>query len=650
MCGITGFFSLRSHTEDFYRKRIKKMTASLVHRGPDDGGHWIDVQARLALGHRRLSIIDLKPTGHQPMTSSQERFVIVYNGEIYNYLDVKAELDRETKTNWRGHSDTEVLLRGFECWGIKKTLEKVCGMFAFAVFDKKTKKLILARDRIGEKPLYYGWLNNIFFFGSELKVLKGIGVGTPEIDMKSLGSYFRYGYVPAPHCIFKNFKKVLPGTFIEIELYNFNLGTELVSNKYWEARDYFEAQDKNNLSTAEAQDELEKILERVVKQTLISDVPVGAFLSGGIDSSLIVSLMQKVNPGKTKTFTIGFHDKKFNEAGHALNVANHLRTDHTELYCTPKDVFDIIPKLPKIYDEPFADTSQLPTTLISSLARSKVTVALSGDGGDELFAGYTRYEMTKKLLGVKQFLPDQLNQIISKTILSMPNLAEYDNKILNKLGITRAWHLGRRGAETLKMSTDKIYESIIAAWPLGDSVVKQSSWEGTLQNTHALKGADATNQMMYADMMSYLPDDIMVKVDRAAMSVSLETRAPLLDRRVVEFGCGLPLHMKIKGSSSKNILKNILYKYVPRKLVDRPKQGFGIPVDFWLQGPLKEWAGDMLSRESLAKHDCLNNDLVEKKWKDHLSGKKNSIGALWTTLMFQAWYNEYMEESICAEV
>jgi asparagine synthase (glutamine-hydrolysing) len=617
------------------------MTDMISHRGPDDSGYWVDIETRIAFGHRRLSIIDLKATGHQPMQSPEGRFIIIYNGEIYNYLELKKELDKAIQTNWRGHSDTEVLLRGFEFWGVKATLQKACGMFALALFDKKEKKLILARDRIGEKPLYYGWLRDAFIFGSELKILKGMGAGRPEIDMESLGAYFRYGYVPAPYCIFKHFKKLLPATYVEIDISNFTQATDITPISYWNAQDHFKIQDKNNLSAYDAQNKLESILERVVEESLIGDVPVGAFLSGGVDSSLIVALMQKINSSKIKTFTIGFHDNQFNEAQHALKVAKHLGTDHTELYCAPKDVFNIIPKLPRIYDEPFADSSQLPTVLLSSLTRSKVTVALSGDGGDELFAGYHRYQITKARLNMKRLMPGYFNKIVAQIILFMTGTLESNNKFLSK-AINRA----RIVASVLKMPNEIIYEDLIALWPLEHNVVPHNAWHSTLQAMHRLKKSDSINQMMYVDIMSYLPDDIMVKVDRAAMSVGLETRAPLLDRRIVEFACSLPINMKMEGRNSKTILKNILYKYVPQHLIDRPKQGFGVPISSWLRGPLKEWAGDMLSSKVMSKHNYLNDSLIEKKWLGHLSCKEDSAAALWTTLMFQAWYNEYMEEAV----
>jgi asparagine synthase (glutamine-hydrolysing) len=639
MCGIAGFFSLASYNEAYYVKLISKMTDALAHRGPDSSGYWVDSQSHVALGHLRLSIIDLKSTGHQPMRSSQDRFIIVYNGEIYNYLELKTELDKVINTNWRGHSDTEILLRGFEYWGIKKTLEKACGMFAFAVFDQKKKKLILARDRIGEKPLYYGWVDNIFFFGSELKVLKKMGLKTPEIDTESLGPYFRYGYIPSPHTIFRNVKKLLPATYAEIDIEQLSLKKQLVCKNYWSAKNCFSSEQNYKLSDQDAQSQLEEVLEEVVHQTLISNVPIGAFLSGGIDSSLIVSLMQKLSVSKVKTFTIGFEETGYNEAPHAFAVANHLGTDHTEFYVTSKDALSIIPTLPKIYDEPFADASQIPAVILSTLTRSKVTVALSGDGGDELFAGYTRYLMTQKLLNIKNMLPACLSSMFTSFILSMPNFAEYDNKILNKLGIPRTWNLARRASEILKMPENKIYESMISQ-PLSylnNELFVQNSWE-TLQSLHAIKNSDPITEMMYVDMMTYLPDDIMVKVDRAAMSVGLETRAPFLDRRIVEFASSLPLHVKI----SKNILKNILYNHVPKSLLDRPKRGFGIPLSSWLKGPLREWAEDLLSVEMLSKHSYLNIDLVKKKWQDHLLGKKNLSPSLWNILMFQAWYNEYV--------
>jgi asparagine synthase (glutamine-hydrolysing) len=643
MCGICGFFSLYAHAEDFYLERIKKISDTLIHRGPDDSGYWIDIQNNIAFGHRRLAVIDLKSTGHQPMFSSQGQFVIIYNGEIYNYLELKKELDKEIVTDWQGHSDTEVLLRGFEHWGIKNTLEKTCGMFAFALFDRKNKKLFLARDRMGEKPLYYGWVDDLFYFGSELKIIDNISRKKLNLDLQALGSYFRYGYVPAPASIFQEIKKVLPGTYIELDLANFKPQVELKYNEYWAARDYFNCRNNINVPINELQNKLENILEEVISQALISDVPVGAFLSGGVDSSLLAAIMQKVSPGKVKSFTIGFNENKFNEAPYAAAISKHLGTDHTELYLTSNDCLNIIPKLSRIYDEPFADSSQIPTILVSELTKTKVTVALSGDGGDELFAGYQRYLAAKKMQQLRKHIPDFLGKFMGSIILGLPNLVSYENKICEKFGITRIWHLIRKAAEIFKVPAENIYECFIAQYPLSEEIMLSGVKQNFLQNKYGLNNIDNITQMMYIDMMSYLPDDIMVKVDRAAMSVSLETRAPFLDRRVVEFVCSLPLQAKLKNGITKNILRNILYKYVPKELLDRPKRGFGVPIASWLRGPLKEWAGDLLAREMLAKHNYLDVNLIERKWHEHLSGKGSFSYFLWEVLMFQAWYSEYLK-------
>lgn len=606
------------------------MTNTLTHRGPDDGDYWIDPQAKIALGHRRLSIIDLNPTGNQPMTSSQGKFLIVYNGEIYNYLDLKRELDAATQTQWRGTSDTEVLLRGFEHFGIKEMLEKSSGMFALALYDKKRRKLILARDRMGEKPLYYGWVQGIFVFGSELKILKGLPSPLPPIDQTALAKFFRYGYIPGPETIFEGIKKLPPGTYLEIDVPHLDSDFPQPS-PYWEAKTFLNAPAYGG-SFQDATDELEKILLHSVSQASISDVPLGAFLSGGLDSSLIAALMQTVSKAKIQTFTIGFHEDSFDEAIHAQAVAKHLGTEHHEHYITSQDVLDIIPRLPLVYDEPFADSSQIPTLLLSAFTKSKVKVALSGDGADELFAGYTRYAHFQKLSRLKSVLPSWANHALATAILPLTQGRR-----------ARSLDLLHKGALLLKTSEATLYETMISLWKKEEGLVRDALPFPSLEASHPLSTSERLTKLMYADLMTYLPDDIMVKVDRASMSQGLETRAPFLDLRVVEFACSLPLSMKYDGRVTKKILRNILYKYIPQPLLDRPKQGFGVPLQTWLRGPLKAWAGDLLSPQKLARHGYLNDSLIHQKWEDHLAHRQEAHYPLWAVLMFQSWYDTYKD-------
>jgi len=624
VCGIVGFFSTHPQSEAFFNTSLRKMTDTLSHRGPDDAGYWIDPQAKLALGHRRLSIIDLSPTGHQPMESSQGHLVTIFNGEIYNYLELKKELDAQTQ--WRGSCDTEVLLRGFEVWGIQKTLEKTCGMFALAVYDKRTQKLTLARDRLGEKPLYYGWIKDIFVFGSELKILKGITDTLPEIDPEALAQFFRYGYIPGPRSIFKGIKKLPPGTFLEMDL---SASTPQDPQPYWEVKSFF-LSPQSVSSFQEASNELENIFLHVMSQTSLSDVPIGTFLSGGIDSSFVTALMHKIHGSALKTFTIGFDDTEFDEAIYAKKVAQHLGTDHHEHYMTSEDVLNIVPKLPTIYDEPFADSSQIPTLLLSTFTRSKVKVALSGDGADELFAGYTRYTHYKRILALKRLLPTWTNQSLSHLLVA-----------LTKGQTNRFSDLIRKGTRLLTTPESQFYENMISLWKTEESLVKNEPPLTPLARLHSLNNTQDITSLMYTDLMTYLPDDILVKVDRASMSQGLETRAPFLDRRIVEFACQLPLEMKYDGKTTKKILRNILYKYIPKDLIERPKQGFGVPLHTWLRGPLKEWAQDLLSPDKLARHGYLNEELIHKKWNLHLSQQQNCHYSLWAVLMFQSWYDTY---------
>ena len=656
MCGLTGFLDPTYQTRpDQFEVITSKMTASLYHRGPDDSGVWCDVKSGIALGHRRLSVVDLSSKGHQPMHSSCERYCLVYNGELYNHHEIRNELEGlGASPNWKGNSDTEVILEAISCWGLKAALERFVGMFAFALWDKRDRVICLARDRIGEKPLYYGWLGNIFVFGSELKAIREHPAWCGEINRDTLALFLQYGYIPAPYSIYKNIFKLLPGTFLSLpcqEISDSGKPTSLSplpAEKYWSARDVAEAgQDETILLSSQGYtDELEKLLKKVIKQQLVADVPVGAFLSGGIDSSAIVALAQVQSSIPVKTFTIGFEEEMFDEAKYAKRVARHLGTDHTEYYVTSNEALEVIPKLPHMYDEPFSDVSQIPTFLIAQLARQHVTVSLSGDGGDELFGGYNRHLWGVSVL--KRILnnPRWLRKAAFKGLVGISPLAW--NKMFKLLG---SLFFGKfkqvnpgekihKLAELLKSNSEaEFYLKLTSYWQLASSPAL--NWNPlTIPATDSDQGPhlqNFTEQMMYLDMVSYLPDDIMVKVDRATMAASLESRAPFLDHRVVEYAWKIPLDLKICSGQGKWLLRQVLYKYVPRELIERPKMGFAVPIDSWLRGPLRDWAESLLDVGKLAEDQYLDPVPIRKKWAEHISGKKNWQYHLWAVLMFQAW-------------
>ena len=597
MCGLAGFFSAKSAADSALI--LWHMGAAIASRGPDDASIWRDDQAGIGLAHRRLSILDLSPAGHQPMVSACGRFVIAFNGEIYNHLDLRKDL---VDITWRGHSDTETLLAAIAAWGIEETLKCIVGMFALALWDRETHTLTLARDRMGEKPLYYGQLGGVFLFGSELKALKAHPAFRAEIDRDAMALYLRHNYVPAPYSIYKGIFKLPPGTWISLKASD-SVSALPAPNAYWRARDAAHFSIRDDLDDVAAFDELDSLLRRAIAGQMVADVPLGAFLSGGVDSSLVVALMQVQSSRAVKTFTIGFHEQDYNEAKHALAVAQYLGTDHTELYVTPDQARDVIPLLPSLYDEPFADSSQIPTYLLAHMTRQHVTVSLSGDGGDELFGGYNRYfwatniwrkigwaprSMRAALAGVLTLLPPHTwNSAFNGFSRFLPARLRYANPgdKLHKL------------AEILSVrSPEEIYWELVSHWKKPEAVVIGGIESPTVL-TDASRWADLPDfesRMMYLDQVSYLPDDILVKVDRAAMGVSLETRVPLLDHRVVEFAWRLPLSMKIRAGQGKWILRQVLYKYVPRELIERPKMGFGVPIDQWLRGPLREWAESLL--------------------------------------------------------
>jgi asparagine synthase (glutamine-hydrolysing) len=644
MCGFTGFLADASFDRSQLAPIAQAMAEVIRHRGPDDGGVWADTVSGFALAFRRLSIIDVSPAGHQPMVSADGRYVIVFNGEVYNFMDLREALERGGGAPaWRGHSDTEVLLASISARGLDRTLEDAVGMFAFALWDTRTRSLHLVRDRIGEKPLYYGWAGRTFVFGSELKALRAHPQWNAEIDRGALALFMRHNYIPAPYSIYRGVSKLLPGHVLKLQWQS----REPVIRPYWSARSAAEHgfSDRSRNGEEELANDLEVLLRDAVAKQMIADVPLGAFLSGGIDSSTVVALMQTQSAQPVKTFTIGFREEGYDEAAHAAVIARHLGTDHTELYVTPNEARDVIPKLHTIYDEPFADSSQIPTYLVARLARSQVTVALSGDGGDELFGGYTRYMFGRRLWGNLSRFPPSIRRSISSAIRLVS--AERWNMIARPmLAIAprrfRARLLGdklHKLAGLLAHGTlDSVYRDLVSHWnsPL-DIVLTDMEPRTALDTMNGSSIDDPVARMMLLDLVTYLPDDILVKVDRAAMAVSLETRMPLLDHRVVEFAWRIPLTANLNRNGSKGILRNVLYRYVPKALVDRPKMGFGVPIDSWLRGPLKEWAEDLLEPARLRREGYLKSQLIQQRWQEHKNGKRNWHYPLWNVLMFQAW-------------
>lgn len=640
MCGITGFLDLtRSSSTELIETRLTGMTNSIAHRGPDDSGAWMDPACGVALGFRRLAILDLSPTGHQPMISAEGRFVIIFNGEVYNFASLRDEL-AGLGHSFRSSSDTEIMLAAISQWGLKTAVQRFNGMFAFALWDRQEHTLSLVRDRLGIKPLYYGWAGKTFLFGSELKALRAHPAFQADINRDALTIYLRHNCIPAPHSIYTGFFKLSPGCILNIDQ-NQRPGQERTA-PYWSAREAVE----NGLSNPfegtpeEAIDTLESMLTRSIGLRMIADVPLGAFLSGGVDSSTIVALMQKQSSRPVKTFTIGFNEDGYNEAEYAKAVARHLGTDHTEVYISPEEARTVIPKLPMLFDEPFSDSSQIPTYLISQLARRHVTVSLSGDGGDELFGGYNRYIWIERIWDAVGWLPSSIRKggAYGLSLLSPQTWG----RILRGSGYPNVSDKVQRLSEILGApSPAAIYLDLVSHWKQpGDLVIDGREPITPITNPDwKIKTRNNAERMMALDMITYLPDDVLAKVDRASMGVSLEVRAPFLDdHETVEFAWRLPGEMKIHQGQGKWILRQILNRHVPQRLLDRPKMGFSVPIDSWLRGPLRPWAEELISEERLHREGFFNSGLIRKKWDEHLSGSHNWQFYLWDILMFQAWF------------
>ncbi|MEP7276985.1 MAG: asparagine synthase (glutamine-hydrolyzing) [Betaproteobacteria bacterium] len=648
MCGIAGYI-LDSPTLDLpsLAAQAQAMATAIAHRGPDDSGTWVDATAGIAFGHRRLSIIDLSVEGHQPMHSASGRYVIVYNGEIYNYADIRGELDGgDTPPRWRGHSDTETMLAAIERWGLEDALARFNGMFAFALWDRDTRTLHLARDRMGEKPLYYGTVGGRFAFGSELKALRALPGFAAEIDRDALALYLRHNYIPAPWSIYRGVRKLAPGARAEVRRLEGG-AFDVRESLYWDLR----AVARRSIATPATADdvaalgELERRLERSVGLRMVADVPIGAFLSGGVDSSIVVATMQRLASRPVKTFTIGFAEQAYDEAPFAKRVAAHLGTDHTEVYVSAADALGVVPNLPSMYDEPFADSSQIPTFLVSRVARSAVTVSLSGDGGDELFSGYERYGRGLELARASARAPSWMRRGAASALRSAkPATLDAAMRAFAPV-LPRRLRFAHAGEKLHKLASvigeddpRALYLSLLSYWRDGLPLAQPSQ----AQTPHdAMRREDAdlplAQWMMLVDQCTYLPDDILAKVDRAAMAVSLETRVPLLDHDLVAYAWSIPLAQKQRDGRGKFLLRELLCRHVPRELVERPKRGFAIPLADWLRGPLKEWAGALLDPARIAREGFLDPARVDARWREHLAGTRNAQDELWGVLCFEAW-------------
>ena len=644
MCGVCGIVSAGRVDGAV----LRAMSRTIAHRGPDDEGQWIDREAGVGLGHRRLSIVDLSPLGHQPMESANGRWMLSYNGEIYNHLALRAELDAAGKGGtWRGHSDTETLLAAISAWGLETALRKSVGMFALALWDRQERILLLARDRFGEKPLYYGWAGGDFVFASELKAIRAHPRFENPVSRRALGLLAARAYVPAPLSIYERIYKLEPGCILAVSPAAAQAPTDeapragtdggIALTRYWSYRDVMRRGYADPIGDeVEALERLETTLAEAIGGQSVADVPVGAFLSGGIDSSTVVALYQKYSSQPVRTFSIGFEEAGFNEAEYAKAVAAHFGTVHNERYVTVREAREVIPLLPAMYDEPFADSSQIPTYLVSRFAREQVTVALSGDGGDELFAGYNRHFAAPRLWRRLQMLPRPVRGLIGTPLSQLPP------GVWNLAPGKRQPHFGAKMQKALRIagsarSFDDVYNSFLDEWSFEASPVLGADGVGSGFDLDVAAGAPETVRMMYCDAVSYLPDDILCKVDRASMAVSLESRVPFLDHRVAELAARIPVSMKVRGGKGKHILRELLYREAPRALFERPKAGFAVPVGDWIKGALRPWAEDLLDPRRMAQEGYFDTARVQRRWQEHLSGRRDATPALWAVLMFQAW-------------
>jgi asparagine synthase (glutamine-hydrolysing) len=654
MCGITGLLAFRSAETPELLHVVGRMAQAIAHRGPDDHGEWADARHGVALGHLRLSIIDVSAAGHQPMLSASGRFVLVFNGEVYNHAELRLALESEgAAPAWRGHSDTETLLAGFERWGVEATLLRCVGMFALAIWDTRERRLQLARDRFGEKPLYYGWVRGAFVFGSELKALRAHPGFAAPVCTRAVAEYLRLLYVPAPWSIHEGVYKLEPGCLLTVQdrppetapaqpIRAPGTHGTLSVHRWWKLAQVVEqAARAPLLDEAEAIDALEARLAEAVRLQSLADVPLGAFLSGGVDSSLIVALMQQQSVRPVQTFTVAFDDPSYDESPHAAAVARHLGTEHHELRVTSAEARSIIPELPAMYDEPFADSSQIPTHLVCRAARSQVTVALSGDAGDELFGGYNRYLWAPRVWGHVSWLHPAARRAVGGSLRVAASASEHAAVALRHV---------RHPAEKMRKlatamegahSVDDLYRNLVACWPAPRALLQDPAGlpEGRMELPELPQaGLDGSPlRMMYWDALTYLPDDILCKVDRAAMAISLETRVPFLDHRVAELAWRLPLQMKLRAGQTKWALRQVLYRHVPRALIERPKSGFAIPLADWLRGPLREWAESLLDEGGLREQGLLQGRPIRLAWQQHLAGSHDWSHRLWSVLMFQSW-------------
>ncbi len=638
MCGIAGFLTPPSASSAAQVEHLAQaMGNALAHRGPDDNGIWNDAEAGIGLAHRRLSIVDLSPAGHQPMISADRRYVITYNGEVYNHQTIRPELEARG-VRFRGHSDTEVMVEAFSAFGIEPTVKRLIGMFTIGIWDRRDRTLTLIRDRLGIKPIYWAKLGGLFLFGSELKALRTHPGWTARIDRNAIASFMRHNYVPGPHSIYEGVHKLEPGSILTLPW-----GGEPHISRYWDAKSIARAGISSPVeaSDAELTDRLETLLKDAIHRRMIADVPLGAFLSGGIDSSTVVALMQTANIAHVRTFTIGFDIPGFDEAPYAAAIARHLDTHHTELTVTSQEARDVIPRLPEMFDEPFADSSQIPTYLLSAMTRKHVTVALSGDGGDELFAGYNRYKLAARMWAGLSLLPRQVRQRIAASIISIS--PDRWSRLLSFLPASvRPSQIGdkiHKFASVLGLPDgNAVYRRLVTHWEPSEVMPGTEEYKGVLWDQEFMKKIPGfLEQMQLMDLITYLPDDILTKVDRTSMAVALEARVPLLDHRVVEFSWQLPQTAKIRGNTTKWLLRQVLDRHIPKHLIDRPKMGFGVPLGEWLRGPLRDWAETFLDERRLREAGLLDAKRVRQYWREHLDGGRNWQYLIWDVLMLETW-------------